>query len=153
MFLHFNICNYICLDTSYNFFGFIFTNQIFFIFFKYSCTSIFHRRSLWTFYSHKQVAKYSGIFLRSMGKIKTYLLSEQFALHFRSTNINTPKLLLYEFSSKAFDKQTVSRHNQSSLYYLRIHIHISTRIHIHMNMIMYVWVVVCNLHAFANDNY
>ena len=31
-FLYFDICNYICLDTSYHFFGFIFTSKIFFIF-------------------------------------------------------------------------------------------------------------------------
>ena len=49
-FLYFYICNYICLDTSYHFFDFIFTSWISFIFFKYSCTNIFHRRSLCTYY-------------------------------------------------------------------------------------------------------
>ena len=48
IFLCFDICNYICLDTSDHFSVLI--SQIFFIFFKYSCTNIFHRRSLYTFY-------------------------------------------------------------------------------------------------------
>ena len=39
-----------------SFFGFIFTSWIFFIFFKYSCTNIFHRRSLYTF--HDDVIKW-----------------------------------------------------------------------------------------------
>ena len=47
-FFYFDICNYICLDKSDHFFGFTFLNILYF--FKYSCTNIFHRRSLYTFY-------------------------------------------------------------------------------------------------------
>ena len=38
-----------------SFFGFAFLNILFF-FFKYSCTNIFHRRSLYTFYSTKIIS-------------------------------------------------------------------------------------------------
>ena len=50
LFLYFDICNYICLDTTYHFFllYLYFLNNLYF--FKYSCTNIFHRRSLCTFY-------------------------------------------------------------------------------------------------------
>ena len=48
-FLCFGICSYICLDTSNSFFGFTFLNILYFC--KYSCTNIFHRRSLYTFYA------------------------------------------------------------------------------------------------------
>ena len=49
-FLYFDICNYISLDTSYHFVWLYlyFLNILYF--FKYSCTDIFHRRSLCTFY-------------------------------------------------------------------------------------------------------
>ena len=48
-FLYFDICNYICLDASYNFWRYLnFLNILYF--FKSSCTNIFHRRSLCTFY-------------------------------------------------------------------------------------------------------
>ena len=54
-FLYFDIFNLICLDTTYVFFGFIFTcYRVFFIFIKYLCTSGFHRRSLHTFF-HKNI--------------------------------------------------------------------------------------------------
>ena len=46
-FLYFDICNYICLDTSYWLYLY-FLNILYF--FKYFCTNIFHRRSLCTFY-------------------------------------------------------------------------------------------------------
>ena len=48
-FCYFNICNYICLDTSYHFWLYLYFSNILY-FFKYSCTNIFHRRSLCTFY-------------------------------------------------------------------------------------------------------
>ena len=48
--LYFDICNYICLDTSYHFWLYLYFLNIIY-FFKYSCTNIFHRRSLCTFYS------------------------------------------------------------------------------------------------------
>ena len=48
-FLYFDICNYICLDTSYHFWLYLYFLNIPY-FFKYSCTNIFHRRSLCTFY-------------------------------------------------------------------------------------------------------
>ena len=48
IFLCLDICNYICLDTSDHFSVFTFLNIRYF--FKYSCTNIFHRRSLYTFY-------------------------------------------------------------------------------------------------------
>ena len=43
-------------------FGFIFTSYIFFFFFKYSCTNIFHRRSICTFY--RKCSQHSHIHLR-----------------------------------------------------------------------------------------
>ena len=49
-FLCFDICNYICLDTSYHFWLYLYFLNILCIF-KYSCTNIFHRRSLCVFYS------------------------------------------------------------------------------------------------------
>ena len=51
-FLYFDICNYICHDTSYHFFllYLYFLNILYF--FKYAWTDIFHRRSLCTFYHH-----------------------------------------------------------------------------------------------------
>ena len=49
LFLYFDICNYICLDTSYNFWLYLYLFNILY-FFKYSCTNIFHRHSLCTFY-------------------------------------------------------------------------------------------------------
>ena len=49
IFLYLDICNYISLDTSYHVWLYLsFLNIIYF--FKYSCTNIFHRRSLYTFY-------------------------------------------------------------------------------------------------------
>ena len=47
-FLYFDICNYICLDTSWHFWLYLYFLNILY-FFKYSCTNIFHRRSLCTF--------------------------------------------------------------------------------------------------------
>ena len=46
-FLYFDICNYICLDTSYHVLA---LSLLLTYFFKYSCTNIFHRRSLCPFY-------------------------------------------------------------------------------------------------------
>ena len=48
--LYFDICNYICLDTSYHFWLYLYFLNILY-FFKYCCTNIFHRCSLCTFYS------------------------------------------------------------------------------------------------------
>ena len=50
-FLYFDVCNYICLDTSYNFWLYLYFQNVLY-FFKYSCTNIFHRRSLYTFYQN-----------------------------------------------------------------------------------------------------
>ena len=50
------IFTYICLDTSYHFWLYLYFLNILY-FFKYSCTNIFHRRSLCTFY--KYCEKYS----------------------------------------------------------------------------------------------
>ena len=48
-FLYFGICNYKCLDTSHHFWLYLhFLNILYF--FKYSCTNIFHKRILCTFY-------------------------------------------------------------------------------------------------------
>ena len=47
--LYSDICNYICLDTSYHFLALSLLLK-YSIFFKYSCTNIFHRRSLCIFY-------------------------------------------------------------------------------------------------------
>ena len=53
---YFDICNCICLNISYDFFCFIFTSWIvFFIFIKYSCSTIFHRRSLYSFYWNSKI--------------------------------------------------------------------------------------------------
>ena len=47
--LYFDICNYICLETSYHFWLYLyFLNILYFI--KQSCTNIFHRRNLCTLY-------------------------------------------------------------------------------------------------------
>ena len=46
-FLYFDTCNYIC--TSYHFWLYLYFLNILY-FFKYSCTNIFHKRSLCTFY-------------------------------------------------------------------------------------------------------
>ena len=51
-FFNFDICNYICLDTSYHFLALSLLLK-YFLFFKNSCTNIFHRRSLCTFYFNK----------------------------------------------------------------------------------------------------
>ena len=49
-FLYFDICNYICLDTSYHFcWLYLYFLNILYLF-KYSCTNIFYRRSLCTLY-------------------------------------------------------------------------------------------------------
>ena len=48
-FLYFDICNYICLDISYHFLA-LSSLLKYSLFFNYSCTNIFHRRSLCTFY-------------------------------------------------------------------------------------------------------
>ena len=53
VYLHFFILTYAYIYISWyitSFFGFSFTSYIFCFFFKYSCTNIFHRRSLCTFY-------------------------------------------------------------------------------------------------------
>ena len=47
--LYSDIFNYICLDTSYHFLALSLLLK-YSIFFKYSCTNIFHRRSLCIFY-------------------------------------------------------------------------------------------------------
>ena len=47
--LNFDIWNYICLDTSYDFWLYLYFLNMFY-FFKYSCTNILHRRSHCTFY-------------------------------------------------------------------------------------------------------
>ena len=50
VYLHFyDICNYICLDTSYHFWLYLYFLNILY-FFNYSYTNIFHIRSLCTFY-------------------------------------------------------------------------------------------------------
>ena len=41
LFLYFDICNYICLDTSYRFWLYLYFLNILY-FFKYSCINIFH---------------------------------------------------------------------------------------------------------------
>ena len=48
-FVCFDICNYMSWYIR-SFFGFTFLNILYF--FKYSCTNIFHRRNLYTFYSN-----------------------------------------------------------------------------------------------------
>ena len=48
-FLYIDICNYICLDTSYHFLALSLLLK-YSLFFKYSSTNTFHRRSLCTFY-------------------------------------------------------------------------------------------------------
>ena len=47
--LCFDLCNYMSWYIR-SFFGFTFLNILYF--FKYSCTNIFHRRSIYTFYSY-----------------------------------------------------------------------------------------------------
>ena len=49
IFLYFDICKYICLDTSYNSLASSLLLK-YHLFFKYSCTNILHRRSPCTFY-------------------------------------------------------------------------------------------------------
>ena len=56
-FLYFDICKYICLDTSYHFLALFLLLKYSLFFFKYSCTNIFHRRSLCTFYWHLATTK------------------------------------------------------------------------------------------------
>ena len=56
IFLYFDISNYICLDTLYHFWLYLYFLNILY-FFKYSCTNIFHRRSLCTFYSFRMDAE------------------------------------------------------------------------------------------------
>ena len=48
LFLYFDICSYICLDTSYHFLALSLLLKCFF--FKYSCINMCHRWSLCTFY-------------------------------------------------------------------------------------------------------
>ena len=50
---YFDICNYICLDTSYHFSALYLLLKYCSFFFKNSCTNIFHRRSLYAFYSNR----------------------------------------------------------------------------------------------------
>ena len=50
----------ICLDTSYHFWLHLYFLNILY-FFKYSCTNIFHRRSLCTFYSITWNWNYAGL--------------------------------------------------------------------------------------------
>ena len=47
--LYFDICNYICLDISYQSLAWSLLLE-YSLFFKYSCTNIFHRHSICTFY-------------------------------------------------------------------------------------------------------
>ena len=55
-FLYFDICNYICLDTSYDFLALSLLLNLYLLnlyllyLFKYSCTNILHKRSPCTFY-------------------------------------------------------------------------------------------------------
>ena len=51
IFLYIDICNYIYLDTSYHYLALSLLLKYSFLFFKYSCTNIFHRRSLCTLYN------------------------------------------------------------------------------------------------------
>ena len=71
IFLCFDICNYMSWYIR-SFFGFTFLNIYFF---KYSCTNIFHRRSLYTFFScstlHQQY-----VFLYHFYGIKSTLLND-----------------------------------------------------------------------------
>ena len=53
IFLYLDICNYICLDTSYHFLALSLLLK-YSLFFKYSCTNIFYRRSLYIFYHLNQ---------------------------------------------------------------------------------------------------
>ena len=53
IFLYFDICNYICLDTSYHCLALSLLLKYSLFFFKYSCTNIFHRHSLCTFYNDR----------------------------------------------------------------------------------------------------
>ena len=58
-FLRLDICNYMSWYIR-SFFGFTFLNILYF--FKYSCTNIFHRRSLYTFYvTRKQINTTKGM--------------------------------------------------------------------------------------------
>ena len=86
-FLYFDICNFICLDTSHDFLALFFASQImFFIFMKYSCTYIFHRRSLYAFQqnvSHRGRDKIATMlyvtFSKAFSRIKMTLF--QFSLN------------------------------------------------------------------------
>ena len=51
--LYFDICNDICRDTSCHFRLYLSFLNVVLYYFKYSCTNIFHRRSLYTFYESK----------------------------------------------------------------------------------------------------
>ena len=70
-FLYFDICNYICLDTSYHFLALSFL-----YFFKNSCTNIFHRRSLCTFYT----LKYLNIFTKINPRTSCVHLEDAFEI-------------------------------------------------------------------------
>ena len=59
-FSYFDICNYICLDTSYHFLALSLLLKYSF-FFKYSCTNIFYRRSLYTFYGKCSVVNFNPV--------------------------------------------------------------------------------------------
>ena len=51
VYLHFfYICKYICIDTPYHFSALYLLLKYCSYFFKYSCTNIFNRRSIYTFY-------------------------------------------------------------------------------------------------------
>ena len=55
-----------------SFFGFTFLNILYF--FKYSCTNIFHRRSLYTFYSIARSLFYTGVNFKALVQIMVYHL-------------------------------------------------------------------------------
>ena len=54
-FFYFDICNCIYLNTSYHFSALSLLLEYCSLFFKYSCTNIFHRRSLYIFYTWKRI--------------------------------------------------------------------------------------------------
>ena len=67
IFLYFDICNYICLDTSYNFWLYLYFLN-FLYFFKYFCTNIFHMRSLCTFHMVYNYLSILYLHLSNLGK-------------------------------------------------------------------------------------
>ena len=72
-FLYFDICNYICLDISYHFLSLSLLLK-YSLFFKYSCTNIFHRRSLYTFYLRYFVLKSYLVIIKLTCDYQTYFV-------------------------------------------------------------------------------